>query len=202
VSTAPKAKDVPKKPNADNRGSVTYTAFLRGINVGGHKPTKMEDLKRAFESLGLRNVKTVLASGNVLFDPPSPSSHLRAGDIEDHLKKVFGHEVGVILRSVADLQRLADLDPFKGIPVTAETRLYVTFLAEQPRSTPVVPAEPRGKSFRILRTTKSEVLSVLTLSLNTGTTDLMNALEKSFGKSITTRNWNTVARILDSAQTA
>jgi uncharacterized protein (DUF1697 family) len=47
-----------------------YVAFLRGINVGGHKTIKMDELKEAFEANGFKNVKTFLASGNVLFDAP------------------------------------------------------------------------------------------------------------------------------------
>ncbi|HYQ86023.1 MAG TPA: DUF1697 domain-containing protein, partial [Bacteroidota bacterium] len=49
---------------------IQYAAFLRGINVGGHKPVRMSDLEKAFGQLGFRNVKTVLASGNVLFEAP------------------------------------------------------------------------------------------------------------------------------------
>lgn len=48
----------------------SYVAFLRGINVGGHAVIRMSELQRAFEGLGFENVRTVLASGNVIFDPP------------------------------------------------------------------------------------------------------------------------------------
>ncbi|MBI1730339.1 DUF1697 domain-containing protein [Candidatus Acetothermia bacterium] len=47
-----------------------YAAFLRGINVGGKKIIKMAELREAVESLGFRNVRTILASGNLLFDAP------------------------------------------------------------------------------------------------------------------------------------
>ena len=58
-----KAKTAVRRP-----AMLKYIAFLRGINVGGHKPIKMEALAKAFASLGFQNVKTVLASGNVLFE--------------------------------------------------------------------------------------------------------------------------------------
>src|SRR4029077_19756102 len=55
----------------DGRLSLArYVAFLRGINVGGNRVLKMDDLRKAFESLGFKDVKTVLASGNVMFDAP------------------------------------------------------------------------------------------------------------------------------------
>ena len=53
-----------------NSTSIKYAAFLRGINVGGHKTVPMEGLKKTFASLGFQNVKTLLASGNILFDAP------------------------------------------------------------------------------------------------------------------------------------
>lgn len=45
-----------------------YIALLRGINVGGHKIIKMADLKRLFESIGLKQVKTYIQSGNIVFE--------------------------------------------------------------------------------------------------------------------------------------
>jgi uncharacterized protein (DUF1697 family) len=47
---------------------IKYVAFLRGINVGGKRLIKMEDLRRVVESIGLKNVRTFIASGNVLFE--------------------------------------------------------------------------------------------------------------------------------------
>ena len=57
-----------KAPEEDSL--IKYAAFLRGINVGGHTIIKMGELRKVFESLGFWNVKTVLASGNVLFEAP------------------------------------------------------------------------------------------------------------------------------------
>jgi len=53
---------IASKKNHDYR----YVALLAGINVGG-RTIKMADLKALFESLGFTEVKTLLASGNVLF---------------------------------------------------------------------------------------------------------------------------------------
>jgi uncharacterized protein (DUF1697 family) len=52
---------------------ITYVAFLRGINSGLNPTTKMNVLRTAFEEMGFNNVKTVIASGNVLFDTKSTS---------------------------------------------------------------------------------------------------------------------------------
>jgi uncharacterized protein (DUF1697 family) len=176
---------------------TAYAAFLRGINVGGNKPVKMDELKKAFESLGFKKVKTLLASGNVVFEAPHSSASVLTPKIEEKLKKRFGHEIGVLIRTITELQHLEESNPFKGTNVTPQTRLYVTFLSEKPKSGLKIPHESPDKNFKILRAAENEVCSVLTLSPNSRTVDLMNVLEKEFGRKITTRNWNTIAKVLE-----
>ena len=175
---------------------MKYAAFLRGINVGGHKTVKMEELKKAFAALGFEKVKTLLASGNVLFAAPSASESTLAKKIEAKLAQTFGHEIGVLIRKIEGLQRLAGANPFAEIKVTPQTRLYVTFLSEKTKGSLKIPYESPDKNFKIIRSTASEVCSVLTLSPNSRTVDLMSVLEKEFGRKVTTRNWNTIEKVL------
>ena len=177
---------------------TTYAAFLRGINVGGHRAMSMKPLARAFESLGFKEVRTLLASGNVLFSAPPASRRVSlVRKIEEKLEETFGSEISVILRSVEELQTLVDLDPFQRIRVTPRTRLFVTFLPEKPRTRLKIPYLSPDKSFRILRLTDGEVCSVLTLGPQwSRNLRQMDILEKEFGKKITTRSWSTVLRLL------
>jgi uncharacterized protein (DUF1697 family) len=177
---------------------ISYVAFLRGINVGGNRRIKMEDLRKAFELLGFQHVRTLLAAGNVVFETPEANVIALGQKIEAKLAEVFGYDIGVILRTLDDIREIAGADPFKGITVTPDTRLYVTFLKEKPESALKIPYESPQKDFRILRVTTGEVFSILTLSPNSRSVDAMNVLEKEFGRRITTRNWNTVVKILDS----
>ena len=62
-------------------------ALLRGINVGGRKLIKMEKLVRIFDAVGFANVRTLIASGNVVFDAPQPDVNRLAKTIEKHLEK-------------------------------------------------------------------------------------------------------------------
>ncbi len=142
---------------------ATYVALLRGINVGGHKLVSMNRLRQAFESLGFKNVRTLLASGNVLFSAPPLDRDRLVRRIEARLEKTFGHEISVIVRTLEELQPLVDLNPFRGIRVTPRTRLFVTFLSEKPRTRLKIPYLSPDKSFRILRRTRGELCSVLTL---------------------------------------
>ena len=173
-----------------------YVALLRGINVGGNKTVKMEELKKALELLGYKNVTTILNSGNVLFETVKTPDKTLVASIEKQLKTIFGFEIGVMVRSEGEIKDLAKKNPFKGVQVTSDTRLYVTFLSQKPTSTLRVPYESPEKDFKILSTSSGDVCSVLTISARRNSTDAMKILEKEFGKKITTRNWNTVERIL------
>jgi len=173
-----------------------YAALLRGINVGGNKKVPMADLKKLFEKLGFTNVKTLLNSGNALFASDEKKAALH-GKIEKAMAEKFGFPIPLILRTVDELKALAESEPFKGITVTPATRLYITFLGEgSKKSSLKAPFESEDGACRILRISPTEVCSVLTLAEDVGTVDAMGIIEREFGKNVTTRNWNTVQKML------
>ena len=92
-------------------------------------------MKKMLEKMKFTNVKTLLASGNVLFDSEEVNSATLKKLIEEQLEKTFGFPVPTLIRTLHDLQTLKKSEPFKNIRVTPETRLYVTFLSEKPTST-------------------------------------------------------------------
>jgi uncharacterized protein (DUF1697 family) len=118
-------------------------------------------------------------------------AHIEAG-----LNQVFGYPIAVAVRRVADIERLVASDPFKGVATTPESRLYVTFFAHPVENGTRISPERRESGLGIVRVTPGEVLSAITLSPGWGTTELMAFLEKEFGPGVTTRNWNTVLRIV------
>jgi len=179
---------------------TAYAAFLRGINVGGHKLVKMDDLKKALESLGFTNVQTILASGNAVFQAPPMSASALTTRLEEKLKKTFGFEISVLIRSIKELQQLDKAKPFAGIKVTPRTRLFVTFLTEKPARSLKTPYIAPGGNFKILRVSKSEVCSVLTITNLRRGMQFMAFLDKEFGRLITTRSWSTVTRILNAGK--
>lgn len=172
-----------------------YIALLRGINVGGHKKVPMAELKKAFEEMGFENVKTFLASGNVVFGTKEEIAEALTEKIASKLEKTFGFPIPIIVRKISDIEKMIKTDPFKDIKVTPQTRQYVTFLSEKPKSTLEIPYSSPDQSFRILNVTNGAIFSVLDLT-KTRTVDAMAVLEKEFGKNITTRNWNTVMKIV------
>lgn len=176
----------------------TYVALLRGINVGGHKRIKMAELREMFEALGFERVRTLLATGNVIFSAPATEPAALRQTIESALQAALGYEVSVTLRTLDAIRAMVAGEPFNGIDVTPDTRLYVTFLNADPASDLEIPYASQDGNFRILRVADRAIYSVLTLSSSTRTVDLMGVLEKEFGKDITTRNWNTVTKIATS----
>ena len=87
-----------------------YVAFLRGINVGGHR-VKMDRLRSLFEELDLTDVSTFIASGNVLFSAESDDVSTLTDRIERHLAQELGYEVATFLRSPAQLAAIAAPSP-------------------------------------------------------------------------------------------
>ncbi|WP_440947356.1 DUF1697 domain-containing protein [Methanosarcina sp. T3] len=170
-----------------------YVAFLRGVNSGKNPAVKMEVLRKAFEAPGFKNIRTILASGNVLFETDYTDENILEQKIEKMLQETIGFNSDVIVRTIDDLHKLALLNPFKTTEVTQHTRSCVTFVKGRPETSLRFPA--RGKGYTILGIFNGVVCSVVDLS-EVKTPSLMQILDKEFGKGITTRNWNTVERIL------
>ena len=104
-----------------------YIAFLRAINVGGHN-VKMAELKKHFESLGLSNVETFIASGNVIFETSAKDAAKLERKIESKLHEALGYEVATFLRTTSEVADVAKYIPFK----TKGEALNVAFMAEAP----------------------------------------------------------------------
>ncbi len=175
---------------------MRYVALLRGINVGGNKKVPMADLKKMMEKMGYTNVKTLLNSGNVMFDTAEKSMPAIKKAFEAQFEKTFGFSSHTIIRSITEIEKLVKANPFKRIKVTPATRLYVTFLSDKPTSTLKIPYESADKLYRILSVDDSCICSVLIVTDTKNTTDAMKILEKEYGKNVTTRNWNTVEKML------
>lgn len=182
-------KNIPLEKN-----QVKYVAFLRGVNVGGNTLVKMDELRKAFESIGFQNVRTILASGNVLFEAPGEAITTLSSNIALKLLETFGREILVIVRSLDDLRELEARQPFKCANVTPGTRLFVTFISKNAKPGNIrCPSTCDG--FQILSISNGIVCSVLEERPGVGAVHLMGAIEKEFGRDVTTRTWNTITRI-------
>lgn len=107
---------------------TTYIAFLRAINVGGRVVT-MSTLKTHFEGLGLQQVETFLASGNVIFRSSKPAPVLTAA-IERRLQESLGYDVATFLRTDKELGAIARHAPFSPADMSSARALVVGLLVD------------------------------------------------------------------------
>lgn len=156
----------------------------------------MEELKKIFESSGLKNVKTISASGNVLFTTVKIEIFTLTKCIESNLENKLGYKVSIVLRTLVEIEELVKSNPFKLINITPQTKLLLTFLSEQPKKALKTPFESPEKDFKIIRVTDNEIHSVVTLMPNKRPYRIIGFLEKEFGKKITNRSWNTIVKCL------
>jgi uncharacterized protein (DUF1697 family) len=171
-----------------------YVAFLRGINLGKRR-VKNDVLGQAFTALGFDDVAVLIASGNVVFTSPEQSEAALTTVIEDGLQAALGFAVPTMIRSLAAVQAMIAREPFRGIDVQKQTRLYVTLLAAPTSSTLRLPYTSPDGFYTVLSRTDREVYSVLTVQEGARTVDAMAMLEKEYGKGVTTRNWNTILKL-------
>lgn len=166
----------------------TYVALLRGVSPE-NAPTPA--LKRCFEDAGFRNVKTVLASGNVIFDASATSPGALESKIEKALEKHLRRPFPTVVRKLDDLKKLIVSDPFKDHKINPEAKKVVTFLKHPPAAKIKLPFAADG--VRILKLISREAFTVY-IPHPKGPL-FMRYLEKTFGKNITTRTWETVKKI-------
>ena len=156
----------------------TFIALIRGINVGGHKKLSMADLRATCESLGFTNVRTLLNSGNVVFEAKKSD----AKKLQDAI------EPKVILRTPDELEEAIRRLPFD-LKDRNPSRLIVVFLDSAPKGQLTYDGpEEKHLDGRHLYIYYGESMADSKLS---------NALiERQLGVPGTARNWNTVLKLM------
>lgn len=165
-----------------------YAAFLRGV-----MPTnaKMPELKRAFELAGFDNVKTVLGSGNVVFDTRARSESSIVAKAEAAMQKHLGRTFMPFVRSLDELRALLETDPYELYAVDPAAKRVVTFLPQAPKRKLALPAELGGA--RLLCVKGREAFTAYVRGA--AAPEFMKLIEGTFGKDVTTRTWDTVAKV-------
>ena len=152
---------------------------------------KMPELKKAFEAAGFEDVKTVLSSGNVVFSTRSASVESIQRKAEAAMEKRLGSRFLTIVRPVDALREMLADDPYKDFRLEAGSKRIVTFLREKPKAELTLPIEMDGA--RILAMKGREIFSVYVPTPKGPV--FMTLIEKTFGKEVTTRTWETVTKV-------
>lgn len=166
-----------------------YIALLRGVSPMN---CRMPVLQRCLEDAGFTDVKTLLSSGNVAFSTPRAAT---AGALQKRVEHAMqagaGYGFLAVVRPQAHLQQLIQADPFAAFALPAGSKRVVTFLRE-PAALPEVALPLAWQDAHVLARDGGEVLCSYVPG-DKGPA-FMTLLEKTFGKAITTRTWDTVAK--------
>lgn len=169
-----------------------YVAFLRGVNLG-RRTVKKHELIEVFARMGFGRVETFLASGNVLFESQDTPD---AEKIESALGAFFGFDIAVVLRSMEELNQFAQNQPFAAYEGTSDTKLYVT-MAAAPIGGRLEGVSGVAGDFDLVDICERDYFTAAFRQEDGRFGSGLDQLEKRFkGLSITTRNWNTIMRIL------
>jgi uncharacterized protein (DUF1697 family) len=107
---------------------AAFVALLRAVNVGGTGKLPMSELKAMCEELGFGEVRTYIASGNVILTTRKSEAAIKAA-LEKRLEVYAGKVVGVLVRSAQEMAEVAANNPF---PKAAPNRTMALFLDRPP----------------------------------------------------------------------
>ncbi|HEX4368780.1 MAG TPA: DUF1697 domain-containing protein [Rhodopila sp.] len=166
-----------------------YVALLRAVNVGGRGLLAMKDLQALCSELGLGNVRTYIQSGNVVFESDRVEAALRRM-IEAAITKRLGRSVQVLIRTADELKAIIEANPF---PDAQPEQVGVVFLPKPVRSTAVAEIVIQGR----------EEIQAVGREVFVHYPDGMgrSKLKLPFATDGTTRNLNTVGKLLEMAGT-
>lgn len=151
---------------------------------------RMPALKACLEEAGFTNVKTVLSSGNAVFDARKAAASTLERKCEAAMDSALGRSFATIVRPQEELAALLEADPFHRFKLPAGAKRIVTFLRKPHAGALQLPIE--RDNARILAVQGCEVLTAYVP--DPGNPVFMTLIEKTFGKDVTTRTWDTVKK--------
>jgi uncharacterized protein (DUF1697 family) len=173
--------------------------MLRGINVSGHNPIKMPELKILCENLGYKEVQTYIQSGNIIFKTTdNQTAKDVSSKVECAILKQFGFHVPVITRTPDELQEIINGNPLRNADGTVADKIYITFLENEPLPEDTGKINPVGYLPDRFVIKGKEIY--IDCAGGYGTTKLSNTFfENKLKVRATTRNWKTVNALLELA---
>jgi uncharacterized protein (DUF1697 family) len=171
-----------------------YISMLRGINVGGHKRIKMDQLRASFEALGFKQVKTCIQSGNVIFKAGKLSAAALSTRIEEKIVADFGFSASVISRTADEMATTIKNNPFLSQSGVDPEKLHVAFLSEGPAPSALNKLAKLTLKPDQARCLGREVYLYFPNGVS-GSSLWKHSLDGVLSVITTTRNWKTVNRL-------
>jgi uncharacterized protein (DUF1697 family) len=180
---------------------TSYIAILRGINVGGHRAIKMEQLRVIFTALHCTHIQTYIQSGNVVFKHETTDVRHLEDSISSAILTAFGFEVPVLILSLFDWNKAIKNNPYILDVAIDPIHLHVTFLAQEPEASWLVILSSKTENGADKFTLIGRTIYVHCPN-GYGNTKLNNTFfEKQLNVSATTRNLKTVLKLQELGNT-
>ena len=176
----------------------TYIAMLRGINIGPSKRVEMFRLKKMFENLGFKNVRTYIQSGNVVFQGRGTAAGL-AAKIEKGMMKAFGFSALIMMRTQDEMDRAIANNPFVQPCQKNPAYVHVCFLSQAPAAEAVKRLHALGTKREQVKYAGNEVYVYHVDGLGKARVLNHTVLERVLAVKVTMRNWNTSSRLQEMA---
>lgn len=167
----------------------TYVALLRAVNVGGTGKLPMSELRAMCERAGFANVRTYIASGNVVFTSTLGASRVKQ-QLEAALEAFAGRRVPVLVRTAAEIREVLERNPFPD----SETKHTVAIFLDEPPAADTL-ARITGRKNEEVRLGRREIY----VDYGGGMAD--SRLKIPAARDGTARNMNTVAALAKLAST-
>ena len=175
-----------------------FVSMLRGVNVGGTSRIKMQALQELYESLGLRDVRTLLQSGNVVFRSSLNDRSQLVKRIQQEIERRLELKIEVLLRTKEEIEAIVERSPVLS-PRADMSKLLVMFLGSVPGPEAQARLVKSHKGPEMLELRGPEVY--LYYPNGVGRSKLSGAvIEDRLETSGTARNWNTLTKLLEVAR--
>lgn len=173
---------------------TTYIALLRGINVGGHRKVAMPDLRSLLGKLGFDDVRTLLQTGNLVFQGNARTGAALERLLEAEAEKRLGLRTSFFVRSAHEWQAVIAHNPFLAEAESDPSHLVVTFLRDAPRANDVKALQAASRGPEIMRAWGKQLYVVYLEGIARSRLN-MTLIEGKLGTQGTGRNWNTVLKL-------
>lgn len=177
-----------------NNDMSTCIAFFRGINVGGGNKLSMTDLVEMFDDIGIRDARTYIQSGNVVFRCTKQQRPEVARRIGSAIHSNHGFQPHVLVITIQELEHAVAVNPYPDARKNPQS-LHLWFLAD-------VPANPDLDTLKQVKTaterfTLDKKIFYLHAPDGIGESRLAERVEKCLGVDATSRNWQTLTKTLE-----
>jgi uncharacterized protein (DUF1697 family) len=173
----------------------TQIAFLRAINVGGTGKMPMAELRAVAEKAGLKNARTLLQSGNLVFDAGAKAPAASEKLLEKACEAAFGVRTDIYVRGAAELEAVAANNPFTSEAIDDPGHLHVIFMRAVPPAKAFETLQAAIKGRERVRGFRNH--AYIHFPDGSGASKVTpTVIARHLGQPGTARNWNTVRKLL------